>query len=157
MFAVQRGIVELQRPPLGSSGGDYCLNLSSVLRVTSWSWYYVSSPRADRLTSLICHHGKRSLFCSRTSLNVTPCQRLLSVGHQSRILFWTDVLREGWPSVTDCRSDVGSRSELEESSGSHRALTEPLLEANLPPWHTNCWSFTVPSLSLSAIGQCKPF
>lgn len=39
-------------------------------------------------------------------------------------------------------------------SGSHRALTEPRLEANLPPWRTNCQGFTVPlkqTLPLSVV------
>lgn len=39
--------------------------------------------------------------------------------------------------------------------GSHCVSTEPLLEANLPPWHTNCWSFTVLSLPYSNVNISK--
>lgn len=59
-----------------------------------------------------------------------------------------------------CGPGLSWRRALQHS-GSHWALAEPLLEANLPPWHTNCWSFTVPfkqsPLTLSTRGQCKPF
>lgn len=161
--------LRITRPLLGSSGGDYSLILSSVLHVSSFTSPLLKqilclfSVCRNWLTSrsvpgLISQNLNASTFCYRADenkLNVSTSHQSVvgayfcgahCFGHSRCGVVWSQRLTpDGFENRLQKRCGPGlSWRRALQRSGSHRVLTEPLLEGNLPPWHTNCLGFTVP-------------